>query len=304
MMDFGEDAHLLGDQTDVYFDAFNLDAVLSPERLTISTANGFSVILPQTPGTKIGNASIWTVPTAGGQQTEYDGSVVVVDATTFTASASAQACAPGTHTGMWQMQLSSSSAGPLTVAVAVDWTGSAYKMTMCFDDQHAQSVKVSEIYFAMDNMFKNPTVAGRYLFDGVVTPFGSDGNASPTTAYELQAYALLPQILTATATYNRTTKIFTVSGVSIADGKPRVGVNVHVYAGRSESTTKLIGAVLTGPGGKYRFTKKLPIAPVVTYGHIDHYYHQFCSGTSQPGGCVTDTTDGRSTFLTRVKIQK
>lgn len=35
-------------------------------------------------------------------------------------------------------------------------------------------------------------------------------------------------------------------------------------------------------------------------GVVDHYYRVICTGTSQPGGCVSWTTDGRDTYVTLV----
>jgi hypothetical protein len=190
----------------------------------------------------------------------------------------------------------------LAVPVAVDWTGTAYQLTMCFDSVHTQGLEVSEVDFHMNGIFRNPVNPGNYLFDAVVTPFAADGTPSTATAYEFQGYEDLPQILTAKPTYDPRTKAFAVSGVSELKGTPRVGVKVKVWVGqRSDgSAMKQIGTTVTGLDGSYSFKKKLGLAPRYMVGEIDHYYHVICSGTTQPGGCVSWTVDGRDTYITKV----
>lgn len=156
----------------------------------------------------------------------------------------------------------------------------------------------------MHGMFRNPTAPGQYLFDGVVLPFGTDGKPNPPSAYELRAYSVLPQTLTATATYNKVTKILSVSGVSRLNGKPRAGVSVRILMGPTSDGKNMtqIGAATTSDSGAYTFSKKPKTAPKIAVGSIDHYYHAICPNPTQPGGCVSDTTDGRDTFVTPVRV--
>lgn len=303
LFNFTENGHQLDEDVDVDFDAFNLDSALSPERFTISIPKGFSVAFGQASGASLGVASVVTRVSAGGQQTEFDGQTVVMDPGAFGASSVAQACAPGTHTAAWAIVVRSQSGQSLSIPVAVDSTSAGgYQLTMCFDDERTQALEVSEVYFELKSMFRNPSTPGQYLYDGVVTPFGPDGKPSAPSAYELRAYSVLPQTLTATATYNRVTKIFSVSGVSKLNGKPRAAVTVRIYAGASSESTKLIGSTTTRDNGTYTFSKKMATASKVMYGTVDHYYHAICPDPTQPGGCVSDTTEGRATFITPVRV--
>lgn len=304
LFNFGENGHALGEPVDVDFDAFNLDATLSPERFTISIPQSFGAALGRAVGAQLGVASVITTPAGGGAQTEFDGQTLVMDAGVFAADPAAEACSPGSHTAVWQLAVSSHGGQSLSIPIAVDSSPGGYELTMCFDNEQTQSLKVSEVYFQLKGMFRNPTAPGQYLVDGVVTPFGTDGKPSAPSAYEVRAYAVLPQTLTATATYNRVTKIFSVSGVSKLNGKPRSDVAVHIYTGPNADGTHmtLIGSANTAASGAYTFSKKLSTAPKFMVGEVDHYYRSICPNATQPGGCVSDTTDGRETFITPVHV--
>ncbi len=298
----GGNEHLLGGSGDLYFDAYNLDFAPSAERMTISIPHAFQAVLTDTPGTDLGRAYMGTVTTAQGTQTSYNGQLVVLDASAYSNDPSGQACDPNVHTAVWEIEVKSDAGVSLDVPVAVDWMGSNYQLTMCFDSVHAQGIEVSEVDFHMANVFQNPLTAGNYLFDAVVTPFAADGTPNTATAYEFQGYEDLPQVLTAHPTYDPATKTFVVSGVSRINGKPRVGVNVHIWVGRTSitATMKDIGVAVTGSNGSYSFKKKLTAAPKWMLGEVDHYYRIICTGKSQPGGCVSWTTDGRDTYVTLV----
>lgn len=302
LFDVGNNEHLLSENGDLYFDAYNLDSAASAERMTISIPHAYNAILTDTPGTVLGTAYIGTVTTARGTQTAYPGQLVVVDASTYSNDPTEQACDPNVHTAVWDIRARSATGVSLDVPVAVDWTGSSYMLTTCFDSLHAQGLELSEVYFHMDGIFRNPVAAGKYLFDAVVTPFAADGTPSTATAYELQGYEDLPQILTAKPTYNPRTKIFTVTGVSSLNGTPRSGVEIGIWVGQTQDglNMKQIGSALTSLSGSYSFRKKLDVAPKYMIGELNHYYHVICSGSSQPGGCVSWTVDGRDTYVTAV----
>lgn len=304
LFEFHENAHLLGDSADISFDAFNLDSALSPERFAFSFPQAFGVAFGQAPGMNLGTAAVVTRISAGGPTTEFDGQVVVMDPVAFATSPVAQACASGSHTAVWQLAVRSQGGQSLSIPVAIDSNATGYEFAMCFDDERAQGMQVSEVYIELNDFVRNPITPGQYLFDGVVTPFGTDGKPNAPSTYEIRAYSVLPQTLTATATYNRVTKIFTVSGVSKLNGKPRDDVSVNIYAGASQdtSTMKSLGTATTRANGSYTLSKKVATAPKFMVGTIDHYYHSICPNPTQPGGCVSDTTDGRDTFVTPVHV--
>lgn len=233
--------------------------------------------------------------------------MVVLDASAYAADASAEACAPGDHTAVWSIQVRSSAGVSLSVPIAVDWTGSNYDGTMCFDAEHAAGLEISEVFFSVDGVFRNPANAGNYLFDAVVTPFAADGTPSTGTAYELRGWEDLPQILTATPIYNRSTKTLTVTGVSQIQGKPRAAVRVHVYVGQTQNAADFtdVGYTATGAGGRYTFTKKLATAPKFMVSGVNHYYWLICRGkaSTEPGGCTSETLDGRDSYLTKVVVR-
>ena len=302
LFNVGNNEHLLAENGNLYFDAYDLDSAASAERMTISIPHAYNAILTDTPGTVLGTAYIGTVTTPGGTQTAHLGQLVVVDASTYSNDPTEQACDPNVHTAVWDIRVRSDAGVSLDVPVAVDWTGTSYMVTTCFDSLHAQGLELSEVYFHMDGIFRNPVNSGKYLFDAVVTPFAADGTPSTATAYELQGYEDLPQILTAKPAYDPRTKVFTVTGVSSLNGVPRSGVEIDIWVGQTSDglTMKQVGSAITGLNGSYSFKKKLTLAPKYMIGELGHYFHVICSGSTEPGGCVSWTVDGRDTYITAV----
>ena len=297
-----ENEHLLYESGYVGFDAFDLDAAPAAERMTISIPHTYGLVLTDTPGTDLGAAYAGTVTSAGGAQTSYDGKTVVLDQN----DVAAQTCTAGVHTAVWALQVHSKSGGSLDIPVAVDWTGTNYELTMCFDAVRALGLEVSEAYLQVNGVFRNPAVHGDYLFDAVVTPFAADGTPNMSIAYELQGYEDLPQLLTATAVYHQATKTLVVTGASHENGRARTAVRVHVLVGRTQDYAAMteIGFALTGADGRYAFGKKLSVAPKFVAGHVDHYYKVICTGVAAaPAGCVSETWDGRSTYVVPVVVK-
>jgi hypothetical protein len=301
--------HLLGQSVDLDIDAEHLDMGGAPERLVVSTPYGYGVNLVHSAGTNIGFAFVATVPSTGNEdETLYFGDLIAMDASAYAASPSAQACAPGVHTAVWMLQVSTlDDSVALGIPIAVDAaTGGGYTLTMCFDDERAKGLVVTAVDFDADETFTNPATAGRYVFTGLVTPFAADGTPSPATAYEFRAYEDLPQTLTASATYRVATKTFTVTGVLRAVGAPRTGINVHVWAGQTSVPRlgdKDAGLAVTKTNGSYVFTKRLARAPAYSFTYVNHYWGAGCAGVSSaPSGCVSYTIDGRDSNLAKVRI--
>jgi hypothetical protein len=301
-LDVFTDRTLLSELPHLDFQAYFLDSIANTERLHLAMPAGYGVSFVQTiAGTQAGDATLWTVTTPDGPETEYDGQLVVMDPSAYASLPSAEACAPGNHTAVWEIQATSKAGASLAVPIAVDRVSTHYELTMCFDDEKTQGLEISGVEFYPDaEVFSNPARAGSYLFDATVTPFAADGTANTEAAYELRAYQRLPQRLTAVAVYRRRTKTLSVSGTLVADGKARVGVNVHVYAGQTGEVSKQIGVAVTGRGGTYHLQKRTAVAPKFLLSQVNPYIYE-CAGTSAaPAGCVSSTIEGTDSNLVRV----
>ena len=300
----GSDAHLLDETADLTFDAYDLDSAADSEKVTVQTPSGYGVFLTHPVGDQLGEAGLVMLAGATQKAKNYTGDLVVMDAAGYAADTGAQSCDPGTHTAYWELKaLVASSGSEIDIPIAVDRNSKGLRLTMCFDAEHALHLELSEIYFTMENVFRNPSHNGKYLFDVVVTPFASDGTGDASSAYELRGWEYLPQLLSATTTFDPATKTLTVTGTLGADGKPRAGINVHIWAGASSDvdTMKEIGVAVTKGNGSYVFTRRFATPPKWEISYVHHYQYETCAGRSfAPGGCASYTIDGRDTFPERV----
>jgi hypothetical protein len=331
------DHHLLGEVNDLTFNLEYLSSAGEAEKATIQTPAGFNASLVQAVGTNLGAAGLGVLragtnvsasPTAA--VTRYAGSVMVMDPNAFANDPNAQACAPGPHTATWALTLRSADArnvqsvsgGQIKIPVAVDTSHGGYKLTMCFDALKAAGMEVEYLYLTPNQVFRNPGRHGNFLFDGVITPYqtttsttATDGTTTPDEAtsatnappsYELRAYEVLPQLLTATPTYSQTNQQLTVTGKFQVDGKARKYTWVHVYAGNDKALSWVdLGTAVTRQDGSYTFTTRLPkLQYSYLYTKVTGSSQATCPGTSsQPAGCASTSSDGRSSLLAKIAVR-
>lgn len=285
-------------------DAEFLDFGGETERMTILAPAGYGVDLAHPVNKNIGQAYVSTVPIGGGKETGFTGQLVVMGASAYAGSASAQACAPGSHVAEWEMRVRSPAGVSLAIPIAVDRTGKGSEFTMCFDDEHALGLEVRIAQFLPMDVFATPAHAGRYLFDSIVTPFSQDGSSpDPSGAYELRAYEDLPANLTANPTYHPATKTLAVSGTLKLAGRPRAGVTVQIMAGSTTDPNAMtqVGLTQTGKDGAYSFRKKLASAPKYMFSQTMSNGYPVCTGSSSaPSGCASYSVDGTGSYVTKV----
>jgi hypothetical protein len=294
----GGDFHDLGQANGVYFDLYNLTSAPKPAMITIQTPAGYGVSLVHRPQFVLGDAEVDT------NRGAYKGEFEVAPRQAFDADPATKGCAEGTHAATWWMVLNSTH-GELSIPVAVDRRGPGYLLTVCLGSLQKLKLTANEIYFATRQVFRNPSKPGNYRFSALVYPIGADGKPNPKTRYEMRGTQPIPEDAKPKAVYNPATKTLTVVGTLMAAGKPRVGINVHIYGGQSTSYSaqKEIGYATTGRGGIYTFTRKLSLAPRWIYAYIFHYRYPICSGpSSAPAGCASQSTDGVATDEVPVKI--
>ena len=298
VFDVGGDFHDLGQANGLYFDLYNLTSAPKPAIITIQTPAGYGVSLVHRTQFVLGDAEVDT------NRGTYKGEFEVAPRAAFDSDPATAGCADGTHAATWWMVLNGTH-GELSIPVAVDRRGPGYLLTVCLGSLQKLKLTADEIYFATRQVFRNPSKPGNYRFSAMVVPLGANGKPDPKTRYELRGTQPIPEDAKPKAVYNPATKTLTVVGTLMAAGKPRVGINVHVYGGQSTdySAQKEIGHATTGRGGVYTFTRRLGLAPKWVYAYIYHYRYPICSGpSSAPAGCASQSTDGVATDEVAVKI--
>jgi hypothetical protein len=282
-----ENKHALSDRASVTFDAYYLDAVASPGQMTISVPAGFGVDVTPSSSGELGSAELETVDTPGGPPTLYTGRVI--------ATSSGATCGSQQPAARWEMEVRSKAGADLTIPIMVHSAGSSYALTICFDRESLLNVKVSGVAFATNGVFRNPSRPGQYLFSAALTPFAVDGHAIDSAEYELRAYEALPQILTATPSYDAATKTFTVSGLLVANKNPRPRINVHIYVGQTNNGQQLkeLAMTPTQNSGEYTFSTKLALAPRYVLSLVNPYRYRGCAEPPRaPAGCLSHSIDG------------
>jgi hypothetical protein len=289
------------------FDFESLQIAGETRQVVIDTPKGFGVDLAMATGKAVGEASLWVNRTPGRPDIKLLGSLVVMAPSAYQASATAQACAPGTHTTAWEMRVSSATTGQYEVPIAIDRIpGGRYRLTMCFDDVHAKQLVVTTVNLFPAGVFVNPAVTGRYLFDAFVTPYGDSGSPSPSSEYELRGYEPIPTSLIATATYDPASHRLGVTGVLQLAGKAPPPTELQIYGGNTANFKKMkvIGTVTTQPDGRYSFQKRFAVAPKYTYSNDEATSWASCAGPSPaPRGCASYTEDGLTSLIASVQIK-
>ena len=269
-------------------------------RITITTPAGYRVTPSHPPAFYLGEADVYT------NKGTYSGEIDVASKAVFDADPSVTGCATGPHAASWLM-LVKGAQGRLTVPVAVDHSGGGIKLTVCLGAFDTPGVKIDEVYLATRSVFRNPSRTGIYHFRARVTPLGADGAPAPAVQYELRADEPLPQDVTVTtAVYDRASHLLTVGGAVHANGKPRVGINVHMFAGQSSDVNEMneVGRAVTARDGGYIYSKKLLIPPAYVLAYVRHYDYDTCqSHSNAPGGCASESIDGGPSRSVRVETQ-
>lgn len=298
VFDVGGDYHNLGQGNGVYFDLYGLNAAPRPAMITIQTPGGYGVSLVHRAQFVLGDAEVDT------NRGAYHGEFEVAPRAAFDSDPATAGCADGTHAATWWMVLNGTH-GELSVPVAVDRRGTGYKLTVCLGSLRKLRLTASEVYFATRDVFRNPTKPGNYRFSAMVTPWGANGKPDPTTRYELRGTQPLPEDALPKPVYDPATKTLTVTGTLLAAGRPRVGINVHIFGGQTSDYAKQkeLGYTTTRSGGAYTFSRRLGLPPKWVYAYVYHYRYPICAGASSaPAGCASSSTDGVATDEVRVRV--
>src|SRR5437868_3974877 len=180
------------------------------EGLTITAPVGYALTAKPV-GAQLGVAAVTVRTPTRTLRRPLVGAIVAADPATLVDDPVLRACAPGAHTGVWQLMLFG--AAQATVPIAVDQlsSGGSYRLTVCLDALRAAQLVPVEIDLGLVDVH-NPAAVGVYDWSTLVTPFDPTGGPDFTNASELRGDAPLPQVLTVKASYDAKTRQLTVRG--------------------------------------------------------------------------------------------
>jgi hypothetical protein len=210
----------------------------------------------------------------------------------------AQACAPGSHVGVWTMQVDFFDTS-LTVPVYIDSTSGeeaafgAYKLQICLPLSHVASraggwplgSRVRELGLSFTRL-TNPASAGAYVWRAFVSNPDATGNPDAFTTYELRSDMPLPAKLTLAGRFDRKHHLALFSGRLTTPSLPAGGLRVSLYR-RVGVFWKNVGSIRTSANGSYKFVHRQ--SKTTMYG-TEVWAIGACNGTSTaPQGCATET---------------
>ena len=290
-----------GAATELSLDVSLLAASPSASRVMLTAPAGYGAALTQAVGERLGDAEVdLAAPGAKGAPVRSMGSIVVSDPAAFAASAQAQQCAPGPHTATWSMNLADGASIPIAVdAVA---TGGPYHITECLNAFAHPGQTAVDVYIDLAHVFSNPSTAGTYWWNALVTPTDTTGAANPAAAYEMEGGEPIPEALTVTATWDARKHMFTAHGTLNGGGAPRSAIHVHLFAGSTNKRDAMreIGLATTTSSGSYVFRKHRATKPAFVYGEVRFYIYGNCvPPQTAPAGCDSRTIDGTDSLTVK-----
>jgi hypothetical protein len=253
---------------------------------------GYTVGLSSPPGTAIGNATIFV----DGRLDPISGGLFTADPTPFATDATAQACAPGAHAGVWTAALTVSGVAlPLTIFVdptTGDETGrGAYKLVYCLPAPG--DTRIVDVDLDLQNVLTNAAAGGLLTWRALVTPY-QPGTAtqSPTGVFEVRSIVALPQLLSFRPVFAAKTSVITLNGRLVSAGAPRSGINIHfaVATKGDLSDARDLGVVQTQADGRYVFKKKVArkktAQRLILIAFVNFYVGDCADPPLLPGGCA------------------
>ncbi len=212
---------------------------------------GYALDPPQL-GAKL--ADVIVVTRAGGLAT---GALTVADPASYTDPA-VLACDSQTHVAVWSMTVDGTSDNVPWFVDAVATGG--YAVHVCLPAAQfgggATATPLAAVIAEFDGTLHSPTTAGTYLWHGLVTPFGADGQTlDPASEIDYQAAVPVPVALTMKVSYNAQTKLATVSGRLTLANQPGAGYSLDIGAAASldSGVVSDLGSAVTTADGTFTY---------------------------------------------------
>jgi hypothetical protein len=273
------------------------------ERVTISAPGGY-LFTDKDVGEQVGLGFVDVRVPGLSRPRALIGTLVIADPALLASDAVLASCAPGSHSGAWQLVVNGRTSVTLPIAVD-DLAAGGARLTVCLDPLRALSVVPTELDLALLDV-RNPTSSGVYDWSTLVTDFGADGKPDPASVSELRADAPLPQTLTLHASYDRRTKILTVRGRLVAAGKPRRGVQVVLFNTGASVRSGLtnLGTARTTSTGVFTFHKRLAPKglPRLVSAFVEVSAAACAAPSTAPKGCTSESMPGVDVPPVRIAV--
>jgi hypothetical protein len=260
-------------------------------KVTLYIPDGYGLNPADPPGTREGGSYLDTASDFG------FGDVTAADPA-YIDPAQAQACAPGTHAGIWTTEFDFLDTS-VTVPIYIDRTSGeeaalgAYKLQICLPLAHIASQgggwplgsRVRELGLSFTRL-TNPTSPAVYVWRAFVSNPDATGTPDASTTYELRSDMPLPAKLTLAGKFDRKHHRALFSGRLTTPSLPVGGIRISLYQ-RIGVFWKNVGSTRTSANGSYKFVRRA--SKTAKYG-AETWAIGACNGTSTaPRGCVAET---------------
>lgn len=281
----------------------------APGRLTLYVPKGFELYPDRPPGRPVAQAFVFAADSAYGSTAVslLTGEVAgaQLDAA---AEAAAQACSPGTHVALWQLQLSLLGQ-PIQIPIYLSAVGpddppdAGLKLELCAptlpgsEPGSGPRLPILALRLFMSD-FGLPRARGNYLWHALVTPLAPDQKTLiREKIYELRADTPIPHRITLDGRYDAKRRQAVLYGRLTAAGRARPGTRVWISGLIRKVTPSgiryqdyLAGSTKTTAQGAYTFRTRLRR----TTGFLAHVepVSGRCPDALAPAGCLSTTMSG------------
>lgn len=274
--------------------------------ITIYVPTGYTANLSAAPNTTIGSVAATanghdvglTLPLTGGVTTDNP------------ASHTSDACSPGTHAAVWNLNLSVAGQA-IVLPLYVDPTAGAaaglgaYQMLICLPPwdvpvgtpgRSFDGAQLLDAQFTVKGIFGAPTAPGLLAWHTLFTPY-NPGAGTPNLGGTFEARALVGTPSLTLKAVKKKGK-YTLSGTATEGGAPLAGASVAVQKGTKPAKLANKGSATTGATGTWSASGKLTGKATVYFKATATVKErdataQGCAtplpATVAPGGCSSAT---------------
>ena len=236
--------------------------------INIFVPSGYGAKVDQAAGTTIGNVDATAFSRDTGLTLPLSGTVT----TDNPAAHATDPCSPGTNAAVWNLNLSVAGQ-TLVVPLYVNPTSGAatalgaYNLKICLPPPDVpigtpgrafQGAQFLDAQFTVNGIFTTPTAAGVSRWETLFTPY-NPGKGTPNLAgtFEVRSFVPLPIVLALQAKYNKTTKVYTLTGKLTEGGQPVAGASVAIDRGATAAGVKRAATATSGATGAFKSSGKL-----------------------------------------------
>ncbi|MFL5680145.1 MAG: hypothetical protein ACJ77B_06040, partial [Chloroflexota bacterium] len=218
------------------------------------------------------------------------GLLAVSDASRFASDPAAQACDPGPHLAVWEIDsLTDEKASPLPVFLdapgASDPVEAGYRIELCPPPAPASGFVVALAISV--GILVEPTDPGTYLWHAFIAPATAGGTTpDPTTTYEVRAHLVIPQTFTIRARYDARAHQAVFTGDLLDQGKPRVGVEIDFSPTDDPERAR---SVETDAAGHFQIAWPITETTEFNVSAFPEEPGPCTSASTAPGGCRNES---------------